>query len=459
MALHWNPFLPEEALNSQNDRWDLPSRTSSQPDQPAATSTAPATSHSHSHASAPVTAQAPDFAQFDSAGQETYFSDAFYNDPNNYFLSDLEVLEPLGNVTLAGSTSESSPENYNDVTQVDLTDPSRMARFEPQRPGPPTASLADIQQTYAKAFPSDPRSQAYVEDLTYSQPSGQSSNQVVNTLETVDENQETDLTTKRNRGGINNNADAISACWTSPLCPNHKKEGTPPNPSTCNGGCAPFLFADEAPLFDPNNANMLGAEPLPSKESPEGVVEIQSRPKLKRSESDSNREAPSGRVFSKSGSAATDPEQQHQHLKNESSPDSHSPEDTTNIQPTTEGDNKNKGRRRLPHNQVERKYRESLNTQLESLRRVVPALQQSSRGCDGGDIEDLPTPSKPSKAVVLASATAYIKQMEKDKKQLADENQLLRSRIKALQALVKCEDCSLMQYVMDLKLHNGAPGG
>ncbi|KAK7523109.1 uncharacterized protein IWZ02DRAFT_376554 [Phyllosticta citriasiana] len=453
MAHHWNPFLPEDALNSQNDRWDLPSRTSSHQNQPANTSTAPATSH----ASAPVTAQASDFAQFDNAGQETYFSDAFYNDPNNYFLSDLEVLEPLGNVTLAGSTSESSPENYNDVTQVDLTDPSRMARFEPAR---------SSTQTYAKAFPSDPRSQAYAEDLSYSQlqlqqqPSRQSSKQIVNTLETVDEFQETDLTTKRNRGGINNNADSISACWTSPLCPNHKKEGTPPNPSTCNGGCAPFLFADEAPLFDPNNANMTGPDPLPSKESPEGIVEIQSRPKLKRSESDSNRDAPSGRVFSKSGSAATDPEPQQQtQLKNESSPDSHSPEDTTNVQPTTEGDNKNKGRRRLPHNQVERKYRESLNTQLESLRRVVPALQQSSRGCDGGDIEDLPTPSKPSKAVVLASATAYIKQMEKDKKQLADENQLLRSRIKALQALVKCEDCSLMQYVMDLKLHNGAPGG
>jgi hypothetical protein len=55
--------------------------------------------------------------------------------------------------------------------------------------------------------------------------------------------------------------------------------------------------------------------------------------------------------------------------------------------------------------------------------------------------------------VILASATAYIKQQEKDKKQLADENQLLRARIKALQALVKCDDCSLMQYVMDLKIN------
>ena len=40
----------------------------------------------------------------------------------------------------------------------------------------------------------------------------------------------------------------------------------------------------------------------------------------------------------------------------------------------------------------------------------------------------------------------------KDKKRVEEENQLLRTRVKALQALVKCDDCSLMQYVMDLKI-------
>lgn len=135
-------------------------------------------------------------------------------------------------------------------------------------------------------------------------------------------------------------------------------------------------------------------------------------------------------------------------MKSETSEDSPNKESPQAIE-----DQKPKSRRRLPHNQVERKYRESLNTQLESLRRVVPSLQQNQASCDGADIEDLPTPSKPSKAVILASATAYIKQQEKDKKSLADENHLLRARIKALQALVKCDDCSLMQYVMDLKIN------
>lgn len=131
-------------------------------------------------------------------------------------------------------------------------------------------------------------------------------------------------------------------------------------------------------------------------------------------------------------------------------------ESPTKESPQANDDQKPKSRRRLPHNQVERKYRESLNTQLESLKRVVPSLQSDPRACDSADIEDLPTPSKPSKAVILASATAYIKQMEKDKKSLADENQLLRQRVKALQALVKCDDCSLMQYVMDMKIKQAA---
>jgi hypothetical protein len=169
----------------------------------------------------------------------------------------------------------------------------------------------------------------------------------------------------------------------------------------------------------------------------DGIVEIKSSSRTSRKRTDSvSSNEPSGRRFS----TKTDTETAGK-LKSES-------EDS----PQALADDKPKSRRRLPHNQVERKYRESLNTQLESLRRVVPSLQQGQRGFDGADIEDLPTPSKPSKAVILASATAYIKQMEKEKKAAADENQLLKTRIKALQALVKCDDCSLMQYVMDLKL-------
>jgi len=93
---------------------------------------------------------------------------------------------------------------------------------------------------------------------------------------------------------------------------------------------------------------------------------------------------------------------------------------------------------------------------MEALRKVVPSLSESARACsDGADIEDLPVPSKPSKAVILASATAFIKAQTKEKNQLEAENLLLRQRVQALQTLVKCEDCSLMQYVVDMNLQNG----
>ena len=75
--------------------------------------------------------------------------------------------------------------------------------------------------------------------------------------------------------------------------------------------------------------------------------------------------------------------------------------------------------RRLPHNQVERKYRESLNAELERLRRVVPTLPQ-------GDSTDLTSPPKPTKATILASAINYIKLIEAERDRLQEENKFLR---------------------------------
>lgn len=63
---------------------------------------------------------------------------------------------------------------------------------------------------------------------------------------------------------------------------------------------------------------------------------------------------------------------------------------------------------RLPHNQVERKYREGLNMELERLRRAVPTLPQSEKA-------DVMGAAKPSKAMVLAAAIDYIKKVEKER--------------------------------------------
>jgi hypothetical protein len=75
--------------------------------------------------------------------------------------------------------------------------------------------------------------------------------------------------------------------------------------------------------------------------------------------------------------------------------------------------------KRLPHNQVERKYREGLNSELERLRRSVPILRQSD------EVGAIGQP-KPSKAMILSSAIEYIQSIEKERDALIEENDRLR---------------------------------
>ena len=96
---------------------------------------------------------------------------------------------------------------------------------------------------------------------------------------------------------------------------------------------------------------------------------------------------------------------------------------------TSRGRGRLRSNGRLPHNQVERKYREGINSQLEALRQSLPSLQRfpssiSSEGVDEANANNPPL-ARPSKATILATATAYIKQIEGEKQRLADENRML----------------------------------
>ncbi|KAJ8111201.1 hypothetical protein OPT61_g6147 [Boeremia exigua] len=441
MALNWDAFLNAESLNIPHDQWsDLSAPTTGPP-----SSDMPKSISSQTSGSTPEDATTFD-TLLSGTSADPYFDDSLFIS-NDYFLSDLEVLQPYGNIVAGGgSTTESSPEPSTTAANLSTYQtPASMSAHSNQSPQMASLRRQSIQRAntfpnpaYESMFPNNLEA-GFVEDLTF--PNG-----IKDTLAPIKPGLDrvkssTEATTKRNK----NKPDILSACWTSPLCPNHDQDGPPPNPSTCGGGCAPFLFADQDNL--PNINNLL-AEPQ-EVTAEDGIVEIQPRPK-KRSESETSTGENTGRHFSQPSKTATElVAEAKQRMKTETADDS-----PIQDSPPAASDEKPKNRRRLPHNQVERKYRESLNTQLDSLRRVVPSLQQNARGCDGADIEDLPTPSKPSKAVILASATAHIKQQEKDKKALADENALLRARVKALQALVKCDDCSLMQYVMDMKINN-----
>jgi hypothetical protein len=82
-----------------------------------------------------------------------------------------------------------------------------------------------------------------------------------------------------------------------------------------------------------------------------------------------------------------------------------------------------KSSKRQPHNQVERKYREGLNAELERLRLALPTLHkwEMAASCGGSGMP------KASKAAVLAGAVAYIQDMERERDHLRRENELLKS--------------------------------
>jgi len=187
-------------------------------------------------------------------------------------------------------------------------------------------------------------------------------------------------TTKRTRA--EGRSDTISACWTSPLCPNHTdpRDGTPPNPATCGGGCAPFLFGEEPLPEGINNAAFdvavvsVDQLSIESRSQPQQQTQQQEKSKAqrvpKRSDTDTKHED-QGRSLSKTAA----------NIKQSSSPEA-------NIMDSIETTKKNS---RQPHNKVEQKYRDSINNQMEALRKVIPSLSESARACsDDADIEDLP---------------------------------------------------------------------
>jgi hypothetical protein len=86
----------------------------------------------------------------------------------------------------------------------------------------------------------------------------------------------------------------------------------------------------------------------------------------------------------------------------------------TNSHATGSSSLKSQRTQRLPHDQVERKYREGLNSELERLRKAVPTLPH---GYDGGAIGQ----PRPSKALILSSAITYIRSIEKERDTLKAE--------------------------------------
>lgn len=108
---------------------------------------------------------------------------------------------------------------------------------------------------------------------------------------------------------------------------------------------------------------------------------------------------------------------------------------------------------RVPHSIVERRYRDNLNNQIEALRLLIPAVRETPQ--DVEDTLDIP-PKAPSKAVVITAAASYIKELEEERSQRIAETKTLYEQVENLQQLLRCDNCSILQYLKSMQLEDEA---
>ncbi|GIZ40054.1 hypothetical protein CKM354_000340800 [Cercospora kikuchii] len=110
-------------------------------------------------------------------------------------------------------------------------------------------------------------------------------------------------------------------------------------------------------------------------------------------------------------------------------------------------------RGRVPHNLVERRYRDNLNNQIESLRLTLPSLRDA-QPCTG-DYEDVSSPRMPSKAVIIQTAANYIQDLQGERSRLLEANKALQEQVSSLQKLVRCDESNVLQYINAMRLTAG----
>ncbi|KIW03922.1 uncharacterized protein PV09_04763 [Verruconis gallopava] len=79
-------------------------------------------------------------------------------------------------------------------------------------------------------------------------------------------------------------------------------------------------------------------------------------------------------------------------------------------------------RRRKSHNEIEQKYRNTVNTAIQNLQSAIPQLSLPG----GAETNHRP---QLTKATVLISATMYIKQLEQERDKLLEMNKIFRDAI------------------------------
>ncbi|KIW31603.1 uncharacterized protein PV07_03233 [Cladophialophora immunda] len=136
-------------------------------------------------------------------------------------------------------------------------------------------------------------------------------------------------------------------------------------------------------------------------------------------------------------------------------------DDEDDEQPTTKSTAPSKAdakqRAKQAHSLVERKYRENLNAKISQLHNTLQASHYGPKVGEDGEVEaataanGLPPP-KVRKSDVLTEAMNYVNQTEVEMRHMENEIHRLTERVRVLEKLVRCEDCSLLKQMVNLQV-------
>ncbi|KIW67824.1 hypothetical protein PV04_07050 [Phialophora macrospora] len=116
-----------------------------------------------------------------------------------------------------------------------------------------------------------------------------------------------------------------------------------------------------------------------------------------------------------------------------------------------------KQRAKQAHSLVERKYRENLNAKITQLHSTLQNSHYGPRVGEDGERDDLVSNNgmpggKVRKSDVLTEAMNYVNQTEVEMRHMENEIHRLSERVRVLEKLVRCEDCSLLKQMVNLQV-------
>lgn len=115
-----------------------------------------------------------------------------------------------------------------------------------------------------------------------------------------------------------------------------------------------------------------------------------------------------------------------------------------------------KSHSRKAHSLVERRYRENLNGNIAKLHLTLLKTKRfggtTPEDQDEDSDEQQQASSKVRKSDIMLQAVDYVHQTEVELRHMADEIELLTTRVRQLEKLVKCEDCVLMKQLINCSL-------